>query len=273
MTSLDILARFFLFFSNVYMIIPLLILGFVWGPREVFRQAIYILFFSMIVNMFLKSLFQVPLPAVLGKGFAFPSGHMQASATLYGFLFCQVTCYIACNVRKAQLGVCLTILLLGIGWGLVHFDYHNWVDVSAACGVSASLILSQHMALRKISFLKKQPHLIGFVFLCIAIPLMVDVAYRTWLPTHAWQAFYALCGASLGALLTFDSGHTTQQEKIFATGCCLAACLLVGGLSFKIFPAPQTSAHWGQMGCLLLGACPPLSIWLAKSIKRAKQKA
>lgn len=273
MTSTDMLAYFFLFFSNVYMVVPLLILGFIWGPREVFRQAIHLLFFSMIVNVFLKSLFQVPLPPVLGKGFAFPSGHMQSSATLYGFLFCQVVCYMSGSVRKVQLGAGLTTLLLGIGWGLVHFDYHNWVDVSAACGVSAFLILFQHMALRKIDFLKKRPQLISFVFLCIAVPFMIDVAHRTWLPTHAWQAFYVLCGASLGALLVFDSEYITQQERIFATGCCLAACLLVGGLSFKIFPAPQFSAYVGQLGCLILGACPPLSILLAKSMKRARLKA
>jgi undecaprenyl-diphosphatase len=39
----------------------------------------------MLFNFALKIIFQVPLPAHIGKqGFAFPSGHMQSSVVLYG---------------------------------------------------------------------------------------------------------------------------------------------------------------------------------------------
>jgi len=91
--DLSLLAKGFLTFSHPIVIVPLLLIGLVGevvlgqkSPCE-WRLACLLVLFSMILNVFLKSLFLVPLNPALGKeGFAFPSGHMQVSVVLYGYL-------------------------------------------------------------------------------------------------------------------------------------------------------------------------------------------
>lgn len=45
---LDIIAKFFLSFSHDIVIIPLLILGYIWLNREVFFNAIYLILVSIL---------------------------------------------------------------------------------------------------------------------------------------------------------------------------------------------------------------------------------
>lgn len=46
--------------------------------KKIFYHAACLVFLAILLNVALKSTFQVPLSAALGKtGFAFPSGHMM----------------------------------------------------------------------------------------------------------------------------------------------------------------------------------------------------
>ncbi|SRR5579883_912026 len=120
----DALFRFFLAFSHGTIIIPLIIIGYLWfDRRRVFFHGTCLLLLSMAFNWALKVTFQIPLSPELGKeGFAFPSGHMQTAFVFYGWLWRSFH-----NHLPVKIGI--PLVLIGIGIGLVHFGYHTYFDV------------------------------------------------------------------------------------------------------------------------------------------------
>ena len=76
-------------FCQVEVVLPILILGYIWINKRVFMHGIFIVLFGMMLNSALKMTLQVPLPPALGivEGYAFPSGHMQVAVVLYGWLY------------------------------------------------------------------------------------------------------------------------------------------------------------------------------------------
>ena len=90
MTELDIepITQILLMACNEIVLVPIIILGFLAIDRKIFGHATILLMFIMILNAFLKSIFQVPLSEHLNiDGYAFPSGHMSSAFTFYGWLF------------------------------------------------------------------------------------------------------------------------------------------------------------------------------------------
>ena len=124
-TCITYLAHFFLFFDQWPFMLGLLSGGFILGNRTLFYHTACITLLSMIINVALKHTFQLPLSLNIGHiGYAFPSGHMQLAAVFYGFL--------ALHTKKPRLYLLTLILLGGIGFGIVHFNYHNWTDIGGA---------------------------------------------------------------------------------------------------------------------------------------------
>src|SRR6476620_614074 len=115
---LDTIARGFLALSNDIIIIPIIVLGYIWVDRKLFYHVTCLLLFSMIVNVALKWTFQVALAPSIGNphGYAFPSGHMQSSTVFYGWLDYKIDNKV---FRIAALAV-----ILGVGFALMHFGYH-----------------------------------------------------------------------------------------------------------------------------------------------------
>jgi undecaprenyl-diphosphatase len=111
--AFDIFPRVILYFSQEIVIIPFIIIGYIWLSRINFFYAIIIVFVSIIFNSFLKISFKIPLPVALGKeGFAFPSGHTQTSVALYGWLMI--------NIKNKIYKIFLCTLMAGISLSLVY---------------------------------------------------------------------------------------------------------------------------------------------------------
>ena len=135
-------ANIFLQLTNAPAIMLIVCLGVHSKHRDIYVHAFSFMAFNMIVGRMLKMLFQIPLPASLGiEDYAFPSGHMLSTATLYGYIafayghkFIQATCI---------------IVLSNIGLALMYFNYHNLYDVCAACGIACMLIPLYHYAAQK----------------------------------------------------------------------------------------------------------------------------
>jgi membrane-associated phospholipid phosphatase len=176
---MNTLAHFFLFFNNWTFIVCLLLLGLMFGNRALFYHTTCIIMVSMIINVALKCTFQIPLSPTLHKvGFAFPSGHMQLAAVLYGSLLFYI--------KNRTLQMLLITLLAGIGFSLVHFGYHTWFDVLGAV-FFAGLILGFYQILLR----QKTPYL-AWVNVSLTTLLMIYIAYRNTIPIHAWIAYTAL---------------------------------------------------------------------------------
>jgi len=61
MNAIDYLAKFFLAFSNDILLVPLIIIGFLYVNHRTYGQALILLLFSMVFNKVLKEYFAIPL--------------------------------------------------------------------------------------------------------------------------------------------------------------------------------------------------------------------
>lgn len=168
-------------------------IGFIVFDRKIWGQALFLLLFTVILNVLLKYFFHVPLLPHLGKGFAFPSGHMQAAVAFYGWLIL--------SYRHLIFRFVLLTVLTGIGFSLIYFHYHTLIDVLGAVGFG-SLSLSIYQPYTRIAIFRKNPPLLGLTLCGLAAPIMLFLAQKYFIPSHVWQAFYALLAFSLIWLLS-----------------------------------------------------------------------
>jgi membrane-associated phospholipid phosphatase len=124
-----------LFFNNFHFWGPFLVLGVSYIDRRAFSGVCLVVFVSSFINMYLKSLWQIPLDPILGKdGWAFPSGHAQFNFVLWTTL--------AWQMRKKWVYCCgIAVNVLG-SFAMVHFHYHNWIDIAAGMGFGALVTVS-----------------------------------------------------------------------------------------------------------------------------------
>lgn len=131
-TNLDEIAIFFGSFSHAWLILSIVLVA--AGFKEIklrfelryFFEALVLMLFSILFNLFLKYSFAIPLSEErFGKGaFAFPSGHMLSVITFYGWL--------AYRYHSKLLYICVGILFSGVIFNLFHFEYHLARDIVGA---------------------------------------------------------------------------------------------------------------------------------------------
>ena len=176
---MDAFAQFFLYFTDAPWLICLLGCGLIFGDRTLFYHATCLMLISILLNIALKYTFQMSLSPTLHKaGFTFPSGHMQLATVLYGWF--------ALQTKHHALHLMIACLLAGIGFGLVHFNYHTWFDVFGALFFASIILAAYHMLLTKyfVCFTRIQ--------LVTAILAMMYITSRGTIPHHAWVAFSTL---------------------------------------------------------------------------------
>jgi undecaprenyl-diphosphatase len=178
----DYLANFFLFFSHITLILPLMILGFLKVSRRIFFQASCLCALDLVVNVALKGTFKIPLSPTLHKiGYAFPSGHMQLSVVFYGWL--------ASRFLFWPFRVIVMMVLLGIAFGLIHYDYHNVFDVVGGVFFGLALLCAFQYSLRHATIYTP------WAWMIFASSLMLyNATQYAIIPVHAWHAYGALLG-------------------------------------------------------------------------------
>ena len=250
---LDNVSRFFLAFSHDTIIIPLIIIGYIWIDRKVFFHGISLLLTSMLLNLALKITFQVPLAPSLGKeGFAFPSRHMQSSIVLYGWLLK--------SVNKRSIKVVITILLIGISIGLVHLGYHNYFDVLAAVFLGLLLIFIYSWFLKTF-----KESILSMIVLLFNTLLMAYIVLLYEIKEYSWLAYYSLIGfISSEYCFRNKKVSISKNIKVIATIFCACIFLLVN----QIFLVLKTdSLCLSQLKWLFIGFCLPFSLHFVSLIK------
>lgn len=250
---LDNVSRFFLAFSHDTIIIPLIIIGYIWIDRKVFFHGISLLLTSMLLNLALKITFQVPLAPSLGKeGFAFPSRHMQSSIVLYGWLLK--------SVNKRSIKVVITILLIGISIGLVHLGYHNYFDVLAAVFLGLLLIFIYSWFLKTF-----KESILSMIVLLFNTLLMAYIVLLYEIKEYSWLAYYSLIGfISSEYCFRNKKASISNNIKVIATIFCAYIFLLVN----QIFLLLKTdSLCLSQLKWLFIGFCIPFSLHFVSLIK------
>ena len=244
----DIIAKGFLTLSHDTVIIPIIVLGYIWADRKLFYHATCILLFNMLANVALKQTFQIPLASGVGHDYAFPSGHMQSAMTFYGWL--------AYKIHNTAFRIAALAVVLGIGFGLIYFGYHNIVDVVGAVVIAIGLIV---LYSRLITL---SPKTVMSVMIGTATILFVYIAFRaTHMPKASLLAYYALLGFILSEKV-FDkklssSKTVPMKRKILASLLCFSgiAIILYGFFElqqiYKGLPLYISELQWLAVGFML----------------------
>ena len=251
---LDFFAKMVLEFSHESIIIPLLIIGYIWVNREIFFHSICLVLLSMIFNSSLKATFQIPLNPHIGKeGFAFPSGHMQTAVVLYGFLYT--------FTRNIIFKIFFIAFLVMIGASLIYFGYHNIADIVGAVLFGLILIYSYKYLITSMR--------VRYLFLAIiafASVFLIYIKSTHIIPPHLWMAYYAVFGLLI-AQYYFDHkwaiGDSTQKSKLVATICCFSFLFLVNA-AFSV--KSEIVLLIAPLRWFCIGALIPFSVFLSNLI-------
>lgn len=242
---IDLFIKFFLFMSHDSMIIPLIILGFIWINKEVFYHSIYVLLISMIFSYALKAYFKIESSSY---GLIFPSGHMLCSTALYGWIAYKLN-----NIIIRILSLCL---LTGIAISLVYSGYHNYYDVVAGSFFAIILLILYDYILHN-----KADSIITINLLFISIAMTYIYFTIDKLFPHLWLAYYTFIGFSFSAKIFNNSDILiTKFEKTFTTLSFFLSMYLINYL-FSFLKAPD---YIFQLKWLLIGFSLPFYCFFVK---------
>lgn len=225
MQTTKIITEIGLIFSQPITLIIVFLFGTFFLDTKAFSKAFMLMLFTMIYNLYLKSIWQIPLDPSL-EGWAFPSGHMHAAWVFWGWL--------VCHYKKWSL---LAAFLVAMGlatFGMIDHGYHHLSDVLGAIGFG-SLSLLIFYGLNRITIFKENMFVssvlisgLGLLFLC-----MMPASVQTKL--HIWQAQGGLLGLSLGWLCYHAHATLKLYHKIIMLLCCIAG---MAGLHFALLHPP-----------------------------------
>lgn len=116
------------------LLLPLAVIGMWIHKRRLWMSVVCMACVSMIVNMYLKSYFKVPLAPHLGEGYAYPSGHFQLAFVIWVWMMYKL--------RWIPLYILTPVCLALYGWGVVVNGYHSWEDVTAAVLAGSVLVIA-----------------------------------------------------------------------------------------------------------------------------------
>ena len=248
MQYLDITSKFFLVFGQEFILIPLIIIGFLALNKKTYGHAIFLLLFTMIFNTFLKSIFQIPLAEHLNKtGYAFPSGHMQSAIVFYGWL---------CFAHKNALVRSITlIIIVGVGCALIQQKYHNLYDVLGAV-LFGILTLFIYAMVLQIKLFRNKPFLLGYILIAFSVGLLFSMDS---LPNHTFMAFMVLTGFTLSWTVFPDSTEMTLSffKSMIGFICIVGIYFLL--LQLKKYINLEYDIQW-----LIIGVLIPLTARVLK---------
>lgn len=207
---LDVFARYCLKLGHITFIFPIVVVFMIFSKKDTCAKAACFLVWVMIFNTLLKLLFKVPLFPHLGHGYAFPSGHMHASAAFYGFILYKT------NNRYLKTG--LGILLCLLGFSLIHCHFHDLKDVLGALGFATAELFVYHNISTKFG-----DKVAGMFAIISAIAVMIALSIIHKVEFHVWLAFYALVGMELALYIAPKNKLNSLTQKFLALAIATSA--------------------------------------------------
>lgn len=145
-----------------------------------FIRTLLLVSFTLVYNLGLKSIWQVPLLPPL-EGWAFPSGHMHAAVVFWGWLAIEFH-------RFWFTGIVLIILSI-IAYSLLHYFYHWPIDILAAI-IFGSLSLFLFSLLNRLPYFHNKLYRTGTLLTIIALAIFIAVypyfrhKFFFWIPLN-----------------------------------------------------------------------------------------
>lgn len=248
---MDLLTRIALAFSNEIFLVPIVVFGFLSGNKRIFGNGLIILLFSMIFNSFLKGLFQVPLHPAIGAGYAFPSGHMQASFVFYGWIFL--------HFKSILLRRVIPFIIVAIGYSLIYQGYHTFADVIAAIGFGVITLAIYYPLTTKPLFIRA-PFILGAVLAVLSSAFIMYTWVFSHVSSHIWLAVCVLCSFTMSWAICDSSMPIRLPLRAGAGTFLLLIGLYAGFALLEDFVHIGDEIHWVLSGLLL-----PISSKIAAS--------
>jgi len=227
MDILAYIAKSGLHVNHVTLLIPIFLLGFFFIDRKIFSQALLLLLFTMVYNLFLKSIWQIPLKPPL-EGWAYPSGHMHAGWVFWGWL--------ALNYKRRLTIPLFLIMMAASAWGLIYHNYHDLPDIYGAIGFGSLSLCIYYLANHKIPILKDNFFLVNVILGGIGIILIRNLPVDVQNQAHIWQAQGAMMGMAIGWLFIADM--KISRKKIMQNMIFMFASLAGMGLIHVLMSEP-----------------------------------
>ncbi|MBS0289154.1 MAG: phosphatase PAP2 family protein [Proteobacteria bacterium] len=246
---LEIIAKTGLFFSQSYVMASIIIVGFI-RKEAIFGRTLFLLAFTLMYNVFLKSIWQAPLPPPL-EGWAFPSGHMHCAVVFWGWL--------AYEFHKVWFYEIAIFILCLVGYGLLYHGFHYPVDILGAFAFG-TLSIAIYALLQRLAYFKEKPYRLGFLLAFFGLTLLLLLPPEGRKP-HMWWAYGTLIGFTLGWRFSFkpNLASLSNKQMILQLGFTVAGILLLVLITnqFKQFDISTNSFNFIKF--LLI------SFWLAAS--------
>ncbi|OGV26825.1 MAG: hypothetical protein A3F18_02585 [Legionellales bacterium RIFCSPHIGHO2_12_FULL_37_14] len=202
----NFIADYFLYFANPATILAFFIAGYCLSSRKYCVQFAALCSLDILVNTSLKGFFTSPLAGFMHhKGYVFPSGHTQFATVFYGYIAffglpeqLKKSQFIALNYLEERL-IISSILIIGVGYGLIHYHYHNLEDVIAGFLVGLGLVFVYQLSLLR--FCKTMPLIL---FITASLLLFINFLLYKDILDYVWTAYSALCILLLAQTLSRD---------------------------------------------------------------------
>lgn len=224
MDLIELYYKLALFGTNTTFIILVAIFTLFYVDKKVAINSLMFAIFSIFINQYLKSIWQVPMDPSLGKeGWAFPSGHTQLNIVFWGSLLWQL--------RSKYLAVFLLVLLPSSYFAMVDAKYHTWEDIAGGIITGFVMlilfVLCYQYALR---YIKSISMCILFVC-CVLFWLLPEQPHQ-----YFWLWFYLGCLLPIVLMicvncLSSDVVHNKKEK----------ACLFICAISVVAFISLYTS--------------------------------
>ena len=207
----NLIADSFLYFSQPTTIAAFLIAAYFISTNKNYSiQLAALCALGILVNVVLKGYFKVPLASFISHpGFAFPSGHTQFATVFYGYIAFfglpnqidnkKHTSFITRQDLNIRI-IISSILICGIGFGLVHYHYHTIGEVIAGFVAGMALLFLYRYALLR--FTKTFPYII-----LITASALLGITYilYTKLECYVWVAYFIACVTAVGLCCRFKA--------------------------------------------------------------------
>ncbi|MBI2791365.1 MAG: phosphatase PAP2 family protein [Gammaproteobacteria bacterium] len=196
---LEIIAKIGLFFCQTYVLASIFLIGFFFINKKIFSRTLLLVLFTMIYNVYLKSIWKMPLPPPL-EGWGFPSGHMHTAVVFWGWL--------AYEYHKAWYYEITFFLLCLIGYGILYHGYHYPIDILGAIGFGLlSIIL--YALLQRLPYFKEKLYRLGYLLILLSLGILLLLG-SNFIKPHQWQALTVLIGFTVACtLLQYKSNATS----------------------------------------------------------------
>lgn len=131
-------ALFFGLLGHRFFFPSLMVFGLFTKKRNDILRLVPLVAISLFLNFALKQYFQKPLPDWMNTtNFAFPSGHMQSALVFLGWVYLHAK-------QWPRTRLLIPVILVGIGWQMIHRGFHDIVDVLGGALVGGVILTTYY---------------------------------------------------------------------------------------------------------------------------------